>query len=85
MPKQRWSRWALCAQEKKDATELQQSSKDLKEDIKRAEEREAEATRSRDAALLPLGNLVHDSVPVSNDEVPHLLLQASIIHSKTLI
>lgn len=54
---------------KQDATELQEASKAMKGGIKELEDREKELQESRDAALLPLGNLVHDSVPVSDNEV----------------
>lgn len=36
----------------------------------KAEEEAKAADAARDKAILPIGNLVHDSVPVSNDEVP---------------
>jgi seryl-tRNA synthetase len=46
-----------------------EKSKEIKARIAELEEREKELSAARDAALLPIGNLVHDSVPVSNDEV----------------
>lgn len=57
------------SQAKQDSTELQEQSKGLKEEIKVLEEREKEAVGARQAALAPMGNLVHDSVPISDDEV----------------
>ena len=41
----------------------------MKAEIVRAEERAKEAEAVRDRAVTAIGNLVHDSVPVSNDEV----------------
>ena len=60
--------WSLL-QAKKDATELQEKSKSMKAEIVRAEEAAKEAEAVRDKALMGIGNLVHDSVPVDNDEV----------------
>ncbi len=57
------------SQAKKDATTLQEKSKSMKAEIVRAEERAKEAEAVRDRAVTAIGNLVHDSVPVSNDEV----------------
>ena len=59
----------VCSQAKKDATELQEKSKSMKAEIVRAEEAAKEAEAVRDKAVTAIGNLVHDSVPVSNDEV----------------
>ena len=56
-------------QAKQDATELQEKSKQLKVNIKVAEEVEKALAEERDAALIPIGNLVPDSVPVDDDEV----------------
>ena len=60
-------------QAKKDATELQEKSKSMKAEIARAEEAAKEAEAARDKAVTAIGNLVHDSVPVSNDEVAILM------------
>ena len=57
------------SQAKKDATTLQEKSKSMKAEIVHAEERAKEAEAVRDRAVTAIGNLVHDSVPVSNDEV----------------
>ena len=35
----------------------------------KSEEEAKAADAARDKAILPIGNLVHDSVPVSNNEV----------------
>jgi hypothetical protein len=60
---------ASHGQAKQDANELQEKSKVMKERIKECEAAEKEAEENRQAALAPIGNLVHESVPVSNDEV----------------
>lgn len=57
------------AQAKQDTSELEVTGKGLKAGIVACEERMAEIEVARDAAIAPLGNLVHDSVPVDNDEV----------------
>ena len=67
------------SQAKKDATELQDKSKSMKAEIVRAEERAKEAEAVRDKAVTAIGNLVHDSVPVSNDEVGALINHFSYI------
>ena len=59
----------LFLQAKQDTTELEARGKALKEAIGAAEARLAELETARDAALAQIGNLVHDSVPVDDDEV----------------
>lgn len=56
-------------QAKQDASELQEASKGLKAKIAEIEEREKAVIAERDAALVPIGNVVHDSVPISDNEV----------------
>ena len=56
-------------QAKKDTTELQEKSKVIKKSIAAAEESAKELADARDRAIMPIGNLVPDSVPVSKDEV----------------
>lgn len=56
-------------QAKGDATELMEKSRAVKEAIAATEEKEKEVIRARDAELASIGNLVHDSVVVSDDEV----------------
>ena len=56
-------------QAKQDATALQEQSKAMKVGIKEAEEREKQLQEALEASVQPIGNLVHDSVPVSDDEV----------------
>lgn len=48
---------------------LQEQSKAMKAGIKELEEEEKRLAAERDAALLPIGNLVPDSVPISDNEV----------------
>ena len=56
-------------QAKQDASELQTQSKKMKEDIEREQASLTQNLADRDAELSKIGNYVHDSVPVSNDEV----------------
>ena len=56
-------------QEKRDTAELQAQSKQKKKEIEQAELATKEASDLRDAAVVVIGNYVHDSVPVSSDEV----------------
>lgn len=56
-------------QAKQDATQLQEQSKGMKKEVEAAGQRVEAAAAARDKALLTIGNLVHDSVPVDNDEV----------------
>lgn len=58
----------MTLQAKEDATELQEKSKGMKKDIEAAGQRVVAAAAARDAALLTIGNFVHDSVPVDDDE-----------------
>ena len=60
-------------QAKEDTAELQEKSKGLKADIVAAEETVKAAESTRDKTIMLIGNLVPDSVPVSNDEVCDLL------------
>uniref|UniRef100_A0A383V6T7 serine--tRNA ligase n=1 Tax=Tetradesmus obliquus TaxID=3088 RepID=A0A383V6T7_TETOB len=53
---------------KQDATELQDKTKAMKASIAELEEKEKQIISERDAALVPIGNLVHDSVPVDDNE-----------------
>ncbi|CAL5224747.1 g7480 [Coccomyxa viridis] len=65
---------------KKDATELQEKSKSMKAEIVRAEEAAKEAEAVRDKALMGIGNLVHDSVPVDNDEAHNVVVKTEGDH-----
>lgn len=60
---------------KGDATELQERSKAMKAGIKAAEEEEKALAEARDAALLPIGNIVHDTVPISDDEANNAVVR----------
>ncbi|QDZ18923.1 seryl--tRNA ligase [Chloropicon primus] len=53
---------------KEDASELQEQSKAMKKDIEALQDIVKVAEAKRDEALKKIGNLVHDSVPVNNDE-----------------
>ncbi|PRW57840.1 serine--tRNA ligase [Chlorella sorokiniana] len=53
---------------KQDASALQEQSKEMKLRIKEAEELEKRLSDERDAAIVPIGNLVPDSVPVDDNE-----------------
>ncbi len=52
-----------------NADALQEKSKDAKKKITETEEREQAVIKQRDNILKSMGNLVHDSVPISQDEV----------------
>ena len=58
-----------CTQAKKDSSELESKSKAMKGKLAVLEEQVKAAETTLEAAVQPIGNLVHDSVPVSNDEV----------------
>jgi seryl-tRNA synthetase len=60
---------APTTQAKKDSTALQEKSKALKQTMLDIQEKEKEVISAREAALLPIGNLVHDTVPISDNEV----------------
>jgi seryl-tRNA synthetase len=52
-----------------------EQSKAAKARIAELEAAEKEAGAARDAALLPIGNIVHDSVPVSDDEANNAVVR----------
>lgn len=56
-----------------NADDLQEKSKDVKKKIAETEEREQAVIKKRDSLLASMGNLVHDSVPISQDEVRETL------------
>lgn len=60
---------------KLDASELQEQSKAMKGGIKDAEDREKLLSEQRDAAILPIGNIVHHTVPVSDDEANNVIVK----------
>ena len=59
----------VAVKAKQDTTELEARGKALKEAIGAADARLTEIETARDAALAQIGNLVHDSVPIDDDEV----------------
>jgi len=66
----------LMKEKKKDeAVELQEKSKAMKDEIAAARAATADALAARDAALSPIGNLVHESVPVSSDEKDNVVVR----------
>jgi len=60
---------------KQDATELQEKSKQLKQGMADLEEQEKQIIKDRDAAIMVIGNVVHDSVPVDNDEANNAIVR----------
>lgn len=62
-------------QAKEDATELMEKSKAMKAGIKEAEEKLQELEQARDDAIAPIGNLVHESVPISDDEANNVIVR----------
>ena len=67
------------AQAGQNTSELQERSKALKKGIVAAEESAKEMADARDKAIMPIGNLVPDSVPISNDEVGWARLQCWLL------
>ncbi|GFR40484.1 hypothetical protein Agub_g1051 [Astrephomene gubernaculifera] len=58
-----------------NSDELQERSKEMKKRIQETEEREKEVIRARDSKLVAIGNIVHDSVPVSQDETNNAVVK----------
>ena len=56
-------------QKNQDATELIQSTEEIKARLAAKETEVDKAKTDLDAKLATIGNIVHESVPVSNDEV----------------
>lgn len=52
-----------------------EKSKQMKVAIKEGEELEKTLAEARDAALLPIGNLVHDTVPISDNEDNNVIVK----------
>lgn len=52
-----------------NSDELQEKSKEMKKKIQETEEKEKDVIKTRDSKVVAIGNIVHDSVPVSQDEV----------------
>ncbi|KAL3141780.1 hypothetical protein ABBQ32_004455 [Trebouxia sp. C0010 RCD-2024] len=62
---------------KEDATDLQEKSVALKKQTEEAEIAKNEVESQRDKAMVGIGNLVHDSVPVHNDEANNVIVKKS--------
>eukprot|EP00892_Ulva_mutabilis_P000617 jgi/Ulvmu1/10556/UM065_0010.1 len=61
---------------KEDAADLKQQSVALKESLIEAEADVKLAAEERDSAIAPIGNLVHDSVPIDDDEEHNTVVKA---------
>lgn len=73
-------RWTT--QNKEDASDLIQQKAELDKSKKDAENNAAQKELERDRKIRPIGNYVHESVPVSNNEVSNLSqLDPSIFYS----
>lgn len=62
------------AQNKEDASDLIEQKASLEKRKKEAEELAAQKETQRDRKIRTIGNYVHESVPVSNNEVSSYLL-----------
>ena len=60
---------SVSLQKQQDSTELIQSTEEIKGRLAAKETEVQETKTALDAKLLTIGNIVHESVPVSNDEV----------------
>ena len=60
---------SVSLQKNQDATELIQSTEEIKRRLAAKETEVQETKTALDAKLLTIGNIVHESVPVSKDEV----------------
>lgn len=61
---------------KEDATELMEKSKTMKVKIKEAEASLVELEEECQQAIGPIGNIVHSSVPISDDEANNVVVRA---------
>ena len=71
------------AQAKQDASELQEKSKGMKAAIVEADVHLNACIAARERALLAIGNLVHESVPVDDNEVRSCRLSGSLAEPTT--
>ena len=62
----------MSRQAKQDATELLTQKSELEKEAKRIEELALEKEKRRDLKIKTIGNFVHNSVPVNNNEVRKL-------------
>ena len=58
-----------------NADELMEKSKETKKRITEMEEKEKELIGDRDKVLVNIGNIVHDSVPISQDEANNAIVK----------
>ena len=58
-----------------NADELMEKSKEAKKQITEMEEKEKDLINERDKILVTIGNIVHDSVPISQDEVNNAIVK----------
>ncbi|KAG2442434.1 hypothetical protein HXX76_002520 [Chlamydomonas incerta] len=58
-----------------NSDELQEKSKEMKKKIQETEEKEKDVIKTRDGKLVAIGNIVHDSVPVSQDEANNAIVK----------
>lgn len=58
-----------------NSDELQEKSKQLKGSILEAEEKEKDVIKQRDAKVVLIGNIVHDSVVISKDEANNAIVK----------
>jgi seryl-tRNA synthetase len=58
-----------------NADELMEKSKEAKKQIVEMEEKEKEVISERDKVLVNIGNIVHDSVPISQDEANNAIVK----------
>jgi len=65
----------MKAGKKEEAAPLMDKVKEIDQRKKAAAEKEKELEEKTNAALLKLGNVVHDSVPVSNDEANNAIVR----------
>jgi seryl-tRNA synthetase len=59
----------MTAQVKQDAAEQLAKKTELEREVKRIEDLALEKEKKRDAKIKTIGNYVHDSVPIDNNEV----------------
>ena len=59
----------LVAQNKESADDLMEQVKQVKADAEKLNADASQLAQQVEDAIAPIGNLVHDSVPVSDDEV----------------
>lgn len=58
-----------------NADELMEKSKEVKKKILETEDKEKEVIKARDSLVANIGNLVHDSVPIHDDEANNVIVK----------